>query len=366
MHPQFSTLIRSMYRSARHDRRKIPHVLRVLAGFAQNYLWLQSRRLGPNRRPILAIALIEHMGDIVAAEPVSRFARAQHPQARIVWITRKPYKEIAGNYPSVDRILEVHCLTQWLLLWSLDLFDTVWDLHISGRICYGCNVTLLKSGPAGKLTFDTFYNFGNLLALNCVNAGIPPITDGPVLHPDPTAEAKVNSFSLPQNFITIHARSSETRRDWQVEKWQALVSWLTDDLGIDVVEVGSQPYIITATEGRKRSLCGALSILETAEVLRRASLFIGVDSGPAHLANAVGTQGVILLGHLGPFQRYVPYSGSYANGVGADLIHWNDVPASIPLETVMSLVARRLEPRSTAAEGTPSVDSMFATPRISP
>ena len=59
-------------------------------------------------------------------------------------------------------------------------------------------------------------------------------------------------------------------------------------------------------------MAGMLSILETAEVIRRAELFVGIDSGPAHLANAVATPGVILIGQYNAFKRFMPYSGLYA------------------------------------------------------
>lgn len=40
--------------------------------------------------------------------------------------------------------------------------------------------------------------------------------------------------------------------------------------------------------------------------------FVGIDSGPAHLANAVQTPGVILLGRHGVFRQYMPFTGFYA------------------------------------------------------
>ena len=44
------------------------------------------------------------------------------------------------------------------------------------------------------------------------------------------------------------------------------------------------------------NLSNKLSILSTAEVIKRSSIFIGLDSGPSHIANAVGTKGIILMG----------------------------------------------------------------------
>src|SRR5262249_42516416 len=56
-----------------------------------------------------------------------------------------------------------------------------------------------------------------------------------------------------------------------------------------------------------------LSILQTAEVIRRARFFIGVDSGPAHLANALKVPGIVLLGRLSVFRQYMPFNGFFAS-----------------------------------------------------
>ena len=60
-------------------------------------------------------------------------------------------------------------------------------------------------------------------------------------------------------------------------------------------------------------LVNRTSLLETAEVIRRARFYIGIDSGPAHLANAVKTPGIVLLGRIGYFRQYTPFTGFYAS-----------------------------------------------------
>ena len=42
-------------------------------------------------------------------------------------------------------------------------------------------------------------------------------------------------------------------------------------------------------------------------------LFIGIDSGPAHLADAVKTPGVILMGRHLTWDYYMPSTGFYAD-----------------------------------------------------
>jgi len=58
-------------------------------------------------------------------------------------------------------------------------------------------------------------------------------------------------------------------------------------------------------------LCGRTSILEAAAVLGRCACFIGNDSGPGHLAAAVGTPTLTLFGPGDP-ARYRPWGAGAA------------------------------------------------------
>ena len=172
------------------------------------------------------------------------------------------------------------------------------------------------------------------------SAGYP---GGPVLFPSAQAVAKVDRLGLPGRFVAIHCLSNEDVREWPAASWQRLVAAIAGDLGVDVVESGLRPLAIEHDRERTRNLCGQLTILETAEVIRRAALFVGIDSGPAHLANAVGTQGVVLLGPYRGLDDYMPYSGGYQDGSTADLLRGTGALANLTVETVLSAISRRLQ-----------------------
>ena len=95
--------------------------------------------------------------------------------------------------------------------------------------------------------------------------------------------------------------------------------------------------------GLCKNLCGQLSILESAEVIRRAKLFIGIDSGPAHLANAVDTPGVILIGSYLGFSKYNPFSGDYGNGKNAKIVYAEGLIVNIEVDEVMAAMSRMFD-----------------------
>ena len=330
-------LFRMMYWSVRKDWRVLPHLATVLVGWLTNVM--RFRRLG---RGIVVIGMVEHLGDIVAAEPISRYAGGQHPDARVVWVAREPYARIPGGFAAVDAVISVACLTEWLLLRASGVGDVAWDLHINQRYCPRCQIPILKTGPAGAIMPETYYDAGNLLAVECLSAGIPVLTDGPELLPDAAAITAIDRLGLPERFVVIHCASNEASRDWPRNNWIELTDTLLEDPGLSVIEVGARRSVITRDADRRRSLCGELSIIETAEVIRRAVLFIGIDSGPAHIANAVRTPGVILLGDYKNFVNYMPYSGGYETGERADVVRSGGSMADLPVAPVLAAVRRRL------------------------
>lgn len=340
MRPNIRIVVLKMLKRGVTDFRTIPHLLAVFMSMLRNTRELRRWRRDGGRT--LALALIEHMGDIIAAEPMSRRARNQHPDARIGWIVRKPYRDVVENYSSIDKIITVECMTEWLMLWGARTTDQVWDMHISGRPCLKCGIAFHKPGKPGKITYSTYYNHGNLLAVNCLSADQPVINDAPQIIPDAAAVRAVDDLALPPRIIVIHCKSNEASRDWVVDKWRALVQWITHQTEYIVCEIGSQPQVVKSADPAMRSLCGTLSIMQTAEVIRRAALFVGIDSGPAHLAHAVGTPGVILLGRYATFETYNPYSAGYADGTLADLLRGDGVAANIEVEAVIAAASRRL------------------------
>ena len=333
-------LFRMMYWSIRKDWRVCPHLMAVLAGWLTNVLRLRAR--GATGRGTVAIGMVEHLGDIVAAEPVARFARHRHPDAKIVWVARKPYASVPAGFSAVDSVVGVTCLTEWLLLRATGVGDPAWDLHINQRYCPRCRIPVQKTGRAAGIDSETYYRHGNLLAVECLSAGLPVLTDGPLLHGDTVASGDIDQLSLPDRFVVIHCASNEASRDWPRGNWIELVAHILNDPGLPVVEIGTEPAVITEDAGRRRSLCGKLSLPQTAEVIRRAALFIGIDSGPAHIANAVGTAGVILLCNYKGFGDYMPYSGRYQNGEGAEIIRTTGPMETIAVLPVLGAVRRRL------------------------
>jgi heptosyltransferase III len=89
-------------------------------------------------------------------------------------------------------------------------------------------------------------------------------------------------------------------KDWGQEQWRGLLARLWQDFPEHALaliggkgEAEISDYASREWHGPKVNLCGRLSPRETAAVLEHASVFLGPDSGPMHLAACVGVRSVI-------------------------------------------------------------------------
>lgn len=267
----------------------------------------------------IVIGLIEHLGDIVACEPVIRHLKEAAPGTTITWVVRPAFRELLDSNPHVDAVVVVDCLTEWMIIRKHGSYDKVVDLHVNYRTCQCCGIPLIKTKGNPFVDGARWLDHGNLLAAFSVGAGLPKLSGQPQVYIQDTHRAKVDTLGLPEQFCVVHRRSNDLEKDWPDGRWRELIQWMTRGLHLDVVEVGqrgngeNEVLPDEAFGPRYRDLRGVTGILETAEVIRRAALFVGIDSGPAHLANAVGTPGAVLLGRYKDFRSYNPFSGFYGS-----------------------------------------------------
>ncbi|MCX7591088.1 MAG: glycosyltransferase family 9 protein [Kiritimatiellae bacterium] len=112
-------------------------------------------------------------------------------------------------------------------------------------------------------------------------------------------------------FVAIHAGGRSFHKRWEDVRFVVLAGQLTTSMGQGIVLVGDEQ-----DRGRSESiaaalrmagdpvvsLAGRLALPEVATVLHSARLFVGPDSGLAHLAVALGTPTVVLFGPSDPLK----------------------------------------------------------------
>ena len=281
--------------------------------------------------------MLEHMGDVVSVEPLIREAKHRQPDAHLTFAVSPVWRPLVEHHPHVDHVVEIPSLGEWIYLSPGELFDTVHDLQTRGRWCPRTDLLLHRSDVAAMIDIHNYYHHGPLLYAASVNGGFGKLSDlgvdlQPRLHLPDGLDLPV---ALPRgDYAVLHTTSNQPERDWNPGGWQRLARHLEERHGLAIVIVGGHEASPVEVHGAI-DLREQLGILQTARVIGGARLFVGIDSGPAHLANAMGTDGLVLLGHYRDFRRYCPYTGRFATS-----LHHHAGPAS---QTPLEPVTRRLD-----------------------
>ncbi len=111
--------------------------------------------------------------------------------------------------------------------------------------------------------------------------------------------------------LAVHLGAGTAAKRWPLKHWNALIQQFLHD-GWRVVVVGGPEdppaAEVLARHERLRDWTGRLTVTQTTALLERADLFIGADSGPAHLAASAGTLSVILFSGTNQPHQWRPWS----------------------------------------------------------
>ena len=121
-------------------------------------------------------------------------------------------------------------------------------------------------------------------------------------------------FDLPKDYIVLNIGATKPANRWTEKGFAALIHKLKNNFHIDSVLTGGMEDTgmanrIAANSGRKViNLVGKTSLIELKEVFAGSKAVVSCDTGPMHLAVALGKDVVALFGPADP-RRTGPFSG---------------------------------------------------------
>ncbi len=104
--------------------------------------------------------------------------------------------------------------------------------------------------------------------------------------------------------IALFPSGKFEHKRWPLENFSSLCKTLATELNASIVVLGGPQdkriaaRLVATCPALLVNLTGKTSLVETAELLRRCDLYIGNDSGPAHIAAAMGTPCVTLFSSI--------------------------------------------------------------------
>ena len=76
--------------------------------------------------------------------------------------------------------------------------------------------------------------------------------------------------------------------------------------------------------------------METAELIRRSTFFLGVDSGPAHMANAWRRPALLLFGRYRSSDTFNPFEGYYSDRAESVILRYPGTLSDQPADSVIA------------------------------
>jgi ADP-heptose:LPS heptosyltransferase len=194
------------------------------------------------------------------------------------------------------------------------------------RLCY----TAFADAPVRERhTVDHYIDCLAPLRILPADAQPPP---GPALRlpPETVARARriLGSHGLAAgSFIVIHPGSARAEKYWLPERWAEVIDFCQHELALpcaltggrgDALEQAHLEKIHAALGAPCADLSGHLDLLTLAAVLAEARLFVGVDSGPMHLAATWQKPQIVLFGPTNPFHWRPRHPGCRVLQAGRD------------------------------------------------
>jgi ADP-heptose:LPS heptosyltransferase len=294
------------------------------------------------------------LGDIVHTLPVAHALKRCFPTCHIGWIAEQGFSSLIARDTAVDRVFPIHvpstsspgtgrldylrafyAMVQVLrTLWHTlheEPYDLILDLHASFRsgLFALMNPGGVRVGFADARELNTLFQHRlipvpaqtvhavdkNLLF--CDFLGCPAMDADFFLCTSGADEQAVDRFLQAAGldgdvrFVYVNPTARWQSKFWLATRWSALCDQL-HAAGVGVVFGGSGAdlrYIRTITAQMHRHgvvAAGELSLTESVALIQRASVYVGVDTGPMHMAAMTGTPVVALFGPTHP-ERVGPY-----------------------------------------------------------
>lgn len=247
------------------------------------------------------VSLTEHLGDIIACEPIARRLRAKG--LHVTWVVLEKYRALLDANRHIDEVRVVSSLTEWAAMPYEKEYGLVADLHFDQRVCGVERKPIAKRTGDRSVSLENYYDRPSLLAAFCAAAGLPPLDDAPAIHtsagPHPLGGKR---------YAVFHCSANEPEREWRYEAWRMLAQDAMAE-GLPVVEIGGR----TMLGGVKGvvDMTGILPVPKLVDAVRHCALFVGCDSGPAHIANAFRKDALVLMGRQRRWDHYNPWTGHF-------------------------------------------------------
>jgi heptosyltransferase I len=268
--------------------------------------------------PRILVIRLGAMGDVIHALPAVASLKHSIPHSKITWIIEPKWSALLEGNPYVDStiLFDRRTITGLRTAWS-ELRDPRFDFVVDFQ-------GLVKSALVASVArAERIFGFDAEAARESIASwfysnrvprrGYHAVERNLDLAAAAGASSLLHTFPLPAGeaegdlpdgpFVLASPLAGWGAKQWPLEYYEKLAAGLRQELRLPLVLNGAQPIRVPGTHAHVSGLPGLI------DATRKATAVIGVDSGPLHLAAALGKPGVAIYGPTDP-ARHGPYGAT--------------------------------------------------------
>ncbi len=304
----------------------------------------------------ILIVRLSAIGDVVHVLPALRSLRSNFPDSKITWLVEDKASDILAGHPDIDEVITFpRKKWQWNILKINKITNTVievfsfykklrkdyYDLVIDFQGNLKSGVMTLMTGSENRIGFERGYckEFNYLFTTHRIRPphkrmhkidknltllgglGIETSFHRPEIPVSKADEKYISKFlrtnindSLPIIIVQPCTSRFGSYKQWPVSNYALLADKILESYEANVIfswgpgEINVVKKIVRNMKHKALVACKTKSIKQLIELIRRADLFIGGDTGPLHIASILDIPTVGIYGPKDPV-IYGPYHG---------------------------------------------------------
>jgi ADP-heptose:LPS heptosyltransferase len=288
--------------------------------------WLLLQCLRHRRRPVILFR-IGVLGDLICTLPQCAEIRKRHPGRPLLLVTMRDYRGLARLAKGLDGVYGARswkfspagrCLGLVEKICAPRTTDEInrkkgTMRHLIDDLAASCDLVLSERQPR-------LYPSKELIERTLLMTGL--------------ADCRARGSKL----IAINCGRTWAVREWSFDHWQELVDRIHAEYEATIIlfGIGGDQNEFTKLRGVQSLANHRVGAHEVAALIAACDLVVSIDSGPVHVAGAVGTPVVGLYGAVNPQYRLPPAS-----------------PAAPVVAAVPCLFCNHLTPRGQWESGCP-------------
>jgi len=265
----------------------------------------------------VAVVRLRSLGDCVLTTPALDILKRSRPDLHLSVVVEDRFRALFEGNPDVDEILPPHpgVLRRWSPRLCVNLHGggrSAWMTALSGaghragfghfrhRWVYNAHIPRAQEILGVERTVHTAEHLASAMFwLGAARGEIPRARlFAAENHPQPDLGVRRGPGGPPHHpTAVIHPVAATAEKTWRADGFLAVAGRLTE-LGMEPVFIGAAADDLTPF-GAFRTISGA-PLAEIKRLLAGAALFVGNDSGPAHMAAAFGLPVVTIFGNSNP------------------------------------------------------------------